>query len=399
MSRVHRAVAGRIEGPARAVFVDTPAGFEPNVGDIAAKAVEYLQRRVGLRCEVCSCRIPGDAGAALRAGLRRLERANYVFAGPGSPTYAVRTWRDSAVFEAMGRRLAAGAQLVFASAAAIAVGARALPVYEIFKAGAPLHWVAGLDLLGAYGLRLAVVPHWNNAEGSGYDTRFCFMGEERFERLRRALEPTVTVLGVDEYTACILDLAAEACAVLGAGQVTVQNDAGERSFGPGETFSLALLRGAPLRGRAGSPSRPRREAEDDALQAATARARGFASSGWPPADHEAVAAVADALAAAVTDARAAGLNDEAVAEAEDALRDLLARWLLALAPSAGGEDARPYVDLLVRVRDVLRERRQFDLADLIRDGLGDLGVSLEDGPAGTTWARRQAERPSARTRS
>ncbi|HWQ28414.1 MAG TPA: cysteinyl-tRNA synthetase, partial [Dehalococcoidia bacterium] len=179
MSRVHRAIVARVSPPVRAVFVDTPAGFEPNVDDIGRKAVAYLRDRLGVACSVCAYRRPGDPPQeTLRQGLRLLERANYIFAGPGSPTYAVRMWRGSPVFALMARRLGEGASLVFASAAAIAVGAYALPVYEVFKAGADPHWVDGLDLLAPWGLRLAVVPHWNNAEGAGYDTRFCFMGEE-----------------------------------------------------------------------------------------------------------------------------------------------------------------------------------------------------------------------------
>jgi len=42
--------------------------------------------------------------------------------------------------------------------------------------GPPL--AAGLDLLApATGLRAAVVPHYDNAEGGTHDTRFCYMGE------------------------------------------------------------------------------------------------------------------------------------------------------------------------------------------------------------------------------
>ena len=43
--------------------------------------------------------------------------------------------------------------------------ARVLPVYEIFKAGSDLYWADGLNVLGAFGLELAIVPHWNNTDG------------------------------------------------------------------------------------------------------------------------------------------------------------------------------------------------------------------------------------------
>lgn len=387
MSRVHRKVLGRLTPPVRAVFVDTPAGFEPNVDDIGRKAVAYFRERLGIACSVCAYRGPGDPPpATLRQGLRQLERANYMFAGPGSPTYAVRAWRGSPVFDVMACRLDEGASLVFASAAAIAVGAFALPVYEIFKAGADPHWVDGLDLLGRFGLRLAIVPHWNNAEGAGYDTRFCFMGERRFRTLRAALDPGVTALGIDEYTACSIDLASGVCEVMGAGRVTALNAEGETSFGSGETFSLDLLRRAPLRARGVAVAAP---AGDDgtpaeqAMRAAIDRAQAFATAG-EKLDSLRAAEIVGALAAALADAGAAGLS---TGEAEDALRQALRRWIAAIEPGVAA-DIRPYVDLLVETRSRLRARGVYDIADFIRDGLAALGVTLEDAPTETVWRQR-----------
>ena len=52
--------------------------------------------------------------------------------------------------------------------------------------------------------------------------------------------------------------------------------------------------------------------------------------------------------------------------------------------------AAPFIDLLVSVRSELRAARQFALADQIRDGLSEQGVTLEDGPQGTQWQRQNA---------
>jgi cysteinyl-tRNA synthetase len=57
--------------------------------------------------------------------------------------------------------------------------------------------------------------------------------------------------------------------------------------------------------------------------------------------------------------------------------------LRAGAPGAG--DIAPYVELLIDVRAKLRAERQWALADVVRDSLAALGITLEDGPAGTTW--------------
>jgi len=52
------------------------------------------------------------------------------------------------------------------------------------------------------------------------------------------------------------------------------------------------------------------------------------------------------------------------------------------------DDAEPLIDLLLLVRDELRSSGQFATADLIRSGLLDQGIVLEDNQSGTTWRRR-----------
>ena len=48
-------------------------------------------------------------------------------------------------------------------------------------------------------------------------------------------------------------------------------------------------------------------------------------------------------------------------------------------------DAEAFIGLLASIRDDLRQNQQWQLADRIRKGLADLGVTLEDTPQGTTW--------------
>jgi cysteinyl-tRNA synthetase len=50
--------------------------------------------------------------------------------------------------------------------------------------------------------------------------------------------------------------------------------------------------------------------------------------------------------------------------------------------------AAPFIELLIALRKELREAKQYQLADRIRSGLGELGIALEDGPSGTTWKQR-----------
>ena len=49
------------------------------------------------------------------------------------------------------------------------------------------------------------------------------------------------------------------------------------------------------------------------------------------------------------------------------------------------QDAVPFIELLITVRNDLRAARQFELADKVRDQLAELGVTIEDTRQGTIW--------------
>jgi cysteinyl-tRNA synthetase len=52
-------------------------------------------------------------------------------------------------------------------------------------------------------------------------------------------------------------------------------------------------------------------------------------------------------------------------------------------------DAGPFIELLIATRKRLREAKQFQLADEIRNKLTEMGVALEDTPQGTVWKRKR----------
>ena len=92
------------------------------------------------------------------------------------------------------------------------------------------------------------------------------------------------------------------------------------------------------------------------------------------------------LVRAINAARDAGVSGEPFAEAQAALRELTTVLGLELR-AEGGKDAEaaPFIEALVEVREMLRQEKQWALADGIRDRLAGLGVALEDGPQGTEW--------------
>ena len=154
MVEVHKELISGLArlGNARAVFVDTPAGFQPNADDISRRAVEFFRVHVQQPMAIASLK-SGGAAAPLKTeeAYASLREAGFVLIGPGSPTYAVRQWRGTPFPEILFRRIETGACLVAASAAALTVGRFTLPVYEIYKVGEPLHWEEGMDILeGVY---------------------------------------------------------------------------------------------------------------------------------------------------------------------------------------------------------------------------------------------------------
>jgi hypothetical protein len=232
--------------PVRFSILETPAGFEPNSDRVAGRIAEFVTQHLRNHAPQVSVVPARRRGTPFSPDdpevVAPLLRSDVIFLGPGSPTYAIRQLRASLAWEALLARHQLGGALILASAATIAVGAYALPVYEIYKAGHELHWHDGLNLLGAYGLRLVFVPHWNNREGGAdLDTSHCFMGKARFRRLAKKLPAGPTLVGIDEHTSLIIDWESKKCLVMGVGSVTIVPGSDEGSFRAGEVFSLSEL--------------------------------------------------------------------------------------------------------------------------------------------------------------
>ncbi len=362
MSRAHREALALVQPPVRAVYIDTTAGFETNADAITAKAVDYYSHRLQTELRVASYRHARRATATeLARAIAEVRGANFIFAGPGSPTYALDHWRESPLWAAVAQRFQQGAHLLFASAASIALGRYALPVYEIFKTGRDPYWEEGLDLLGALGLNLAVVPHFNdNSGGENYDSRFCYMGASRFEELQAHLPPDVAIMGIDEYTAARFDPDQGTVRVTGQGNVTIIADGVRAVYAPGSAIPLEAM-----------------HSSQRVVVPADARPRfGYEYAATDPAGGR-LDALADYVAALPLDA---------------ATRlELLSR---VEAAAAQAQPARPVVDesglvdLALELRSALRAARLWDLADSARDALDRLGYEIQDTPDGTSWTRR-----------
>ncbi|GAA0938603.1 hypothetical protein GCM10009550_06420 [Actinocorallia libanotica] len=393
MVTLHRELIARFGStPPAAVLLETPYGFQENVADISARARSYFARSVGLTVEVATgLRGAQDAGSG--AGLAALRAADWVFSGPGSPTYALARWRESPVADTLRDHVRLGrAMLVFASAAACTLGSRALPVYEIYKAGSPPHWLPGLDLLAPLGLDVAVIPHYDNAEGGTHDTRYSYLGERRLRVLEAELPEGAAVLGVDEHTAVVIDREAGTVDVRGRGGLTIRKRGESTVIPAGRSISLTELQDLAKDGKAVRLHRPEPAPAapappslslPDLVRAAEGRFDAALARHDAPAMVEAVLALDRAIAEWADDTE----EDEGADWARTVNHSLIVR--LGKAAERPAVDLEKAVGLLLAARAELRGSGRFTTADLIRSALTALGVGVADTPDGTRWHRRE----------
>lgn len=92
------------------------------------------------------------------------------------------------------------------------------------------------------------------------------------------------------------------------------------------------------------------------------------------------------LVRAINEARTAGIDQENLSAAQDVLCKLAGVFGLSLTQKDQLDaEAAPFIDLLLEIRRELRTAKQWELSDMIRDRLSELGISLEDGKGGTVW--------------
>ena len=202
-------------------ILSTPAGFQPNVEVVCEEIAKFFEKSLQNfhpRVRVVYANTAEQCNDSVI--LSHLETADYIFAGPGSPTYMARIAKDSALLASIEKRVQQGASLALSSAAAIACSKFCLPVYEIYKAGFDLYWEEGLSLYANLFEETTIITHFNNTEGGKkLDTSHAWMGKERFATLLTLLPKKERVLGIDEHTALLYNLATKKQEVLGKGKV------------------------------------------------------------------------------------------------------------------------------------------------------------------------------------
>jgi cyanophycinase-like exopeptidase len=392
MAKVHRALVERLGAPpVDAVLLDSPYGFQENADEISQRTVSYF-RNLRITLDVASWRTANDVLPRERA-LARIDAADYVFSGPGSPTYALGVWENSNLCDVLGDKLAGGGCVTFASAAAATLGAVTVPVYEIYKVGTTPYWAVGLDLLAQIGLRAAVIPHYDNTEGGTHDTRYCYLGERRLQVLESMLDADTVVLGVDEHTAVLFDLDEDTARVLGRATLTLRRQGVSTVFTSGATVAIEELRavaagGRPARSLASAqPSTTGTTRPAPSLRAEAERLEAIFDNALKARDVTAAVTAVLELEQAIVDWSA----DTEEMDGTEAPRAMLRRMVTRLAELAvlGARDPReavaPLVEALIELREQAREQGSWALADTLRDRLTAARIEVRDTPNGPLW--------------
>lgn len=344
------------------VVLDSPFGFQENVEQLTTRLSEFFETSLSVSVDVGRLRTRNPEPLELERFKSRLATAKVVFAGPGSPSYALAIWRENDVGPLLADVITRGGSVVLASAAALTAGVRTIPVYEIYKVGADPHWLTGLDLLSTLGIRAAVVPHWNNTEGTNHDTSRCYIGERRLSVLEEELD--CGIVGVDEHTAATFDGGTGAMGVTGKGTVTLRG-ATETVLEAGDEIDLDEVR------RLLGSARSRR------TEPPASRPRGSFVDALEHGDVDGVVAAMLSVESQI--------NEDPSVRAE--LRSMIVR--LGDAAGRGLVDPRTvvggFIDLLLELRRDARAAQRFEVSDRIRDGLAELGVEVRDTGQGPEW--------------
>lgn len=245
--RILRLILRQFPQKQKVVILETPAGFQPNSRQVAQDIADIFKKSLSEFVDditIISARHKDDPIYSTNNLdiLAPLSAADFIFLGPGSPTFAVKHLQNSKAWEIIVSRWKSGVTICFSSAGALAISKYTLPVYEIFKVGEDLHWLDGLNLLKDLDKSLSFVTHWNNKEGgTGLDTRFCYMGEERFTKLLKKIPKETTILGIDEHTAIIFDFSKEIFYIEGSGNTTLKRGDETKIFTRGKNYKLGSV--------------------------------------------------------------------------------------------------------------------------------------------------------------
>ena len=339
MARVHRSViralrAGAQRANVPAAVIDTPYGFQENADALSDQQLDFFGRRLGLDVTLASLRRADPGLVAREQAYATIREARFVFSGPGSPSYARRSGPRRRYRRSSPKSWSAAVPSSSRARPRRHSAASRCPSTRSTRAAPTRSGYLDSTCSSSLGVAAAVVPHWDNNEGSGHDTRYCFLGARRLQDLERQMPEDVAILGIDEHTALFIDINADTAAVHGRGNVTLRRSGVETVFASGATLAIDELRDTTYTRGPTAPASPSAATRDADLARELVELRG------------------------ATD----------VLSRRSALVD-------------------PLVEELLRMRAEARAMGVYEVADRIRGRLTSLGIEVTDDPDGSSEFR------------
>ena len=348
---VHRAMIDRLVSIKNPVLIDSPFGFQENVKQLSAKLEEFFQKSLSVNIEMVSYRKTNEIGTVeYFKCLEKIRKSNFLFAGPGSPSYAIKVWEDTEFPEHFISLLENDGSLIFSSAAATTLGEYTLPVYEIYKVGEEPCWIKGLNILSAFEINATIIPHFNNKEGGNHDTRFCYMGKTRFDKLRNSIDSPI--IGIDEHTGLVIDGESRLGEVYGIGKVTIISNNNEVEYSAGNKISFDEI--SKAKKNKIIPIKKDLEIEEE---------------------YETKTSIE----------KASRLIDKNSVNRESINRILSQIKLNIEELESKTEIIDPLIELVLEIRKELRLSGKFELSDYMRNEIEKLGIEINDEESGSSW--------------
>ena len=341
------------EASSNCFMIDSPFGFQENADQLVEKIQDFYKTSLNIEIQLASFRKIEELNSkSFFKTIQLLESASFIFAGPGSPSYASKLWSDNQIQSILLNHLSEGKNALFASAAATTLGENTLPVYEIYKVGKDPFWEKGLNILNAYDLSCSVVPHFNNKEGGNHDTNYSYVGKNRIEKLLQ--QSYSNILGIDEHTALIISGKEDLFQVKGIGKLTVINKKGVHEFDNGTAENLSILQDLL-------------QPEKSMLEYIEEQDDKYFSTQHPFDDFV--------------------LDDEKLKEKETVYLKQIAKLEIEIEKNRkNNERFSQIVEQLISLRGKLREEKNYELSDTIRNILESCNLQIEDGGKDIKWS-------------
>ena len=208
------------------------------------------------------------------------------------------------------------------------------------------------------------------------------------------LPEDVSIFGLDEHTACLIDLDKEEAVIKGLGRVTLRRQGGELVFEKGDRFSLDVLRGGdgegdwqPASGQQAVYSEPAPGSKEDSywdrIHAIQESFRKGIEKHEPKETTNALLELDRTTWQAKQDLE----NEEFISQGREVLRDLivLLGMKLEASPKDRADCLAPLVEDLLKMREEYRKNQQWQEADTIRNSLERAQIIVEDAEDGSRW--------------